>query len=340
MLDPEHIAELQQSMAQTGQWDAVLVRPWEDAYQIVAGHCRVEAARNLDWHEILAEVRDMTDEEADFLLLDTNFKRRNFSEMQEAEGIRHMMQAHGWTQERVAKMFGKTKMWVSYRLSLLGLHPEVKDKVNARLLTPTHAREIAQAPPEVQPAIAAKVQQADLSTRQTEQLVKVVTAKDVPEDVKQAVLERPALRIEQAEVIAKMPDPKRRENMLFCAERELMSTHELQQEVERAQRPPEPPEPVDLELEREERQIQREIADIAFLSLCENVVRMTEELDCDSFHEQLIERDLEPALVEVTVQRAINALQQVLAWTRRPRANSAKTGTGNVVVPFPGVRRH
>lgn len=235
--DPEYIQELQQSLAEQGQWESILVRPLgEGTYQIISGHCRVAAAKALGWKQIRAEVRQLTDEEADFLVLDTNLKRRNLSELEEADGIRHMMQAHGWTQTNVAQQFGKTQAWVSYRLSLLGLAPEVKAKVITQVINPTQAREIAKAPLEVQPAIAAKVEQAGLSKDATQQLVKVVTAPEVPADVKRAALTEPAVTPAHAEALARLPEPSRRELYLDGIRAGEVTLERVQQEAERVQR--------------------------------------------------------------------------------------------------------
>lgn len=213
--DPEYIQELQQSMTEHGQWESILVRPLGSSrYQIIAGHCRVLAAGSLGWKEIRAEVRQMSDEEADFLLLDTNLKRRNLSEIEEAEGIQHMMQKHGWIQRKVAERFGRSQAWVSNRLALLTLSEPVKEAMITRVISPRTAAEIGRAPVDLQPSIAARVQQEDLSTRETEQLVKVVMAPETPADVKLAALSEPAVTPAHAAALAQEPSAQHREWMV------------------------------------------------------------------------------------------------------------------------------
>lgn len=241
-IDPAYIAELAQSMTEHGQWESILVRVIApDEYQVIAGHCRVEAARSLGWEEIRAEVREMTDEESDFLTLDTNLKRRNLSEVEEAEGIRRMIDVHGWTQREAAERFGKSQAWINRRLDLLGLAAEVQQQVITRVISPTHAREIAQAPPEVQLAIAKKGQQEDLSTRETEHLVRVVSDPTVPEKVKRAALEEPKVTAAHAEAIARAPAPAQEEMIREAASGRLTADQaEKQAATERwlAERPP------------------------------------------------------------------------------------------------------
>ena len=164
------------SIQESGQLVPLLVRPVEDGkYEIISGHRRKNALQRAGMLRAECDIVEMTDEQAYQALMVTNIQAQSLSELEEAEGIKHMIDSFEWTQDRAAKEFGKTKMWVSYRLSLLGLSDEVKESVNARLLTVTHAREIAQLPQEQQPEVAKKVVEEKLSTRETADLVKQFT---------------------------------------------------------------------------------------------------------------------------------------------------------------------
>lgn len=166
------LEELTDSIYETGLIEPLIVRPLGNEYQIISGHRRKAALERVGFLEAECIVKELNDEDALKLLLVTNIQRKSMSEIEEAEGIRRMMDEFGWSQERVADEFGKGQRWVSYRLSLLGLDDSIKEKLSTRVLKPTHAREIAQAPKEVQSEIADKVVEEKLSTRQTEELVK------------------------------------------------------------------------------------------------------------------------------------------------------------------------
>lgn len=233
--DPEYIKELAQSLKEQGQRDAILVRPGpEGTYEVVAGGCRWAAAKSLRWKEIRAEVREMADEEADFEALDSNLKRKALDELEEAQGLHLMMTAHGWSQAKVAERFGKTQQWVSLRLRLLNLTPEVQQAVTNRFVSPTAATHIAQAPAEMQAAIVTKVEKADLSVRETERLVKVVTDPSTPADVKQAVLTRKNVTPAHAEVIAQASSPTVREGLIAAAAKGQITPEETAKEVQAA----------------------------------------------------------------------------------------------------------
>ena len=233
--DPEYIQELAESMKANGQWDAVLLRPLPDGtYQTVAGACRTRAANLLGWTEIRAEVQEMDDDRAEALALDTNIKRRNLSPVEEAEAIRRMIEVHKWSLRRAAETFGKSHPWIVNQLKLAAAAPEVKDQVVRRVTTPTHALAISQAPVDVQPAIARRVEQSDLSTRQTETLVRVATNPAVPEDVRKAVLQSDRVTPEHAAAVAKVPTAFEREALLKDIEAGQLTVEETARKAQAA----------------------------------------------------------------------------------------------------------
>lgn len=237
-MDPEYINELSQSLQTHGQLDAILVRPVDNGrWEIIAGHCRVQAARSVGWTQIRAHVKPMNDEQADFLLLATNLARRSLNPVEEARGIHVMISRHEWTQAVVAQRFGKSQKWVSERLSLVTrLVPEVQEAIPRGIITPWQAKEIAKAPAEAQPAIAAKVQEADLSARETEKLVKVVTDPATPADVRRAAVASKKMTPEHAEAIAKAESPALRQGLILAVDQGQLTPEQARHEVETAAR--------------------------------------------------------------------------------------------------------
>ncbi len=140
-LDKEYFKEIKDSLRADGQWNPILVRPKEDGkkYEVVAGHCRLEAAKKLGWKEIKAEVRDLSDEEADFLSLKTNLMRSNLSEMEEGRVIKRIVEEYNLTQEEMGKKLNKSQRWVSSRLSLvLKVVEEVQNALAAGKVSADH----------------------------------------------------------------------------------------------------------------------------------------------------------------------------------------------------------
>lgn len=168
------VDELVESIKESGLLSPLLVRRVGSEFEIISGHRRKEALSAMGETHADCDIVEMTDEQAYKALMTANIQAHSLSEVEEAEGIKHMVDAYEWSQERVAKEFGKSQKWISFRLSLLDTDDSVKDGLSTRVLTGTHAREIAQLPQEKQSEVVAKVVEEKLSTRETAELVKMI----------------------------------------------------------------------------------------------------------------------------------------------------------------------
>lgn len=140
-IDNEYLKEIKDSLKTDGQWNPIIVRPKENGkgYETVAGHCRLQAAKKLGWKEIEAEVKDLSDEEADFLSLKTNLVRSSLSEMEEARVINRIIEKYDLTYEEVGKTLNKSKSWIANRLGLiLRVVKEVQESLAAKQISADH----------------------------------------------------------------------------------------------------------------------------------------------------------------------------------------------------------
>jgi ParB family chromosome partitioning protein len=219
------VEELTASIKEVGQLVPLLVRPSGEHFEIISGHRRKEALRQAGRISAECDVLELDDEQAFKALMVANIQAQSLTEIEEAEGIRRMMEEFEWSQGRVAKEFGKSQQWVSYRLALIqNLALEVQELVTTRVVNPTQAREIAQAPKELQSAIADKVVKEDLSTRETEALVKVLKDESIPPDLKQKAIESPNLKPKDIETAARIQDPDTRREVAEKLEHGQMTT--------------------------------------------------------------------------------------------------------------------
>ena len=145
-MDKDYYRELKNSLKQDGQWNPVIVRPSDDKkYELVSGHTRLRAAKELGWKEIDATVRDLSDEEAEFLALKTNLVRASLSEIDEGRAMKRIIDEHQLTQADIAKKLGKSPTWVGKRLSLvLKVIEEAQKALSSGEITLEHASLIAQ----------------------------------------------------------------------------------------------------------------------------------------------------------------------------------------------------
>ncbi|MFD9721045.1 ParB/RepB/Spo0J family partition protein [Streptomyces sp. NPDC059076] len=174
-VDELDIEELVASFRQVGQLQPVLALS-RDAYLkhkplhrkvigdaefvVLGGNRRLEAARALGWARIDIQVRDdLADGDEgslDEAVIIENIHRKALSPMKEA-GFLHIMVGRYGSQSKVAERIGKTQAYVSQRISLLNLTPELQEAVDKKQLKVKEARKIASAAPAEQQEALAKV---------------------------------------------------------------------------------------------------------------------------------------------------------------------------------------
>lgn len=146
------IDRLAQSLRTNGQLSTVKVRPdtkHEGCYELVFGHRRVMAARNLGWKTIRAEVVNVSNEEMMGQSLVENFEREDLSDYEKALIFERMNKEFGKTYEQIGKMIGISKQHVSNYLAMLRLfdpevlssNPELLDSL--RKMSEHHARALS-----------------------------------------------------------------------------------------------------------------------------------------------------------------------------------------------------
>ena len=175
--DPDALADLADSIREHGIIQPLTVRKLQSGYyQIIAGERRWRAARMAGLDQVPAIVIEADDRKAMELAMIENLQREDLNPMEEAEGYRQLMEQYNLTQEETAQRVGKSRSAVANALRLLNLCPSVRAMVEDGRLTSGHARTILPLSPALQKKAADAVLKSDLSVRQTERLVKKLTA--------------------------------------------------------------------------------------------------------------------------------------------------------------------
>ena len=177
IFDEEALAELADSIREHGIIQPLTVRKLASGYyQIIAGERRWRAARLAGLSEVPAVVVDADDKKAAELAMIENLQREDLNPMEEAAGFQALMQTYHMTQEEAAQRVGKSRSAVANALRLLGLHPPVRALVEEGKLSAGHARALLPLQPALQEQAAQAIIAGGLSVRQTEALVKRMTA--------------------------------------------------------------------------------------------------------------------------------------------------------------------
>ena len=143
IFNEEALADLADSIKEHGVIQPILLRPAKKGYELVAGERRWRAARLAGLKEIPAIVRDLDEKTNAFYALIENMQREDLNPIEEAEGIKEIIDKYGLTQEETSKVVGKSRPYVSKALRLLTLPEEVKELVNNGSLSQGHARAVA-----------------------------------------------------------------------------------------------------------------------------------------------------------------------------------------------------
>ena len=91
--DNEELQALCDSIREYGVLSPLLARPTEDGYEIISGHRRKAAALRLGLDRLPVLVRDMTDDEAVILMVDSNLQRENLLPSEKAFAYKMKMEA-------------------------------------------------------------------------------------------------------------------------------------------------------------------------------------------------------------------------------------------------------
>ncbi|MGK5449662.1 ParB/RepB/Spo0J family partition protein [Streptomyces radiopugnans] len=122
------------------------------AYVVIDGNCRLAAARQAG----LSSLRVMMDEslggDPDELLesaLVANIHRQDLDPLDEARALKKLLEVHG-TQDKLAKRLHRSQGWVSQRLALLSLTPELQKRLESGAEPVDLLRAVGKKPPERQ----------------------------------------------------------------------------------------------------------------------------------------------------------------------------------------------
>jgi ParB family chromosome partitioning protein len=172
--DAEPLGELAESIRLHGVLQPLLVRKLADGYELIAGERRWRAARLAGLDSVPAVVRgDAGNDEQLVLGLIENLQRTDLDPIEEARGLKKLIEEFGLTHEDVAQRLGKHRVSVTQSLRLLGGCAAVQSAVASSVITAGHARALIALETQAAQEHGLKVVIAKhLSVRQTENWVR------------------------------------------------------------------------------------------------------------------------------------------------------------------------
>lgn len=184
--DDDALLALADSIRHNGVLSPILVARDGRRYTIIAGERRWRAARLANCPTIPAIVRDWDDVHRQEAALIENIQREDLNAIEEAQGIRRLMEECALTQEVAAERIGRSRSAVANILRLLNLPERIQNAVIEGALSAGHARVLAGIDDaELQTGLFAKTMQFGWSVRQLEAAAKNAQTekKEKPEPV-------------------------------------------------------------------------------------------------------------------------------------------------------------
>lgn len=171
--DDNKIQELAGSIRIHGVVQPIIVKQTNNRYMIIAGERRWRAARVAGKSTIPAIVMDLDEEQIIEIGLIENLQREDLNPIEEALGIRALVEKLKLTQEEAAERLGRSRPAVANALRLLNLSGKIQGYLSDNRLTAGHARALLSVEDEkLRDEIAQKIIERDLNVRDTERLIK------------------------------------------------------------------------------------------------------------------------------------------------------------------------
>ena len=171
--DEGELEDLATSIRAHGVVQPLLLRPRAgrtDSFEIVAGERRWRAAQLAGLTAVPAVLREINDRQSLEIAIIENIQRTDLNAVEEALGYQTLIDEHGYTQNDLAEILGKSRSHVANTLRLLKLPDAVREMVISGQLSAGAARTVVTADDPV--ALAEKIVAEGLSVREAEALAR------------------------------------------------------------------------------------------------------------------------------------------------------------------------
>lgn len=167
--DDSELERLAESIGQVGILEPLIVRPLPEqnnAYEILAGHRRWQAAQKAGLTIVPVIMRDVDDRTAAAIALIENLQRTDLNPIEEATALGRLLEEFQLTQGQLGQLIGKTESAISHTLSLLQLLPEVQALIHRGALQAGHGHDLVTLAPKAQLLLARQAAEQGWSVRE------------------------------------------------------------------------------------------------------------------------------------------------------------------------------
>ena len=176
--DEEKLNDLSNSIKERGILQPIIVRKsknFPDKYEIIAGERRWQAAKKAELNEVPVVITDVDDLKSLEFAIVENVQRDDLNPLEEAQGYQRLIDEFSYDHEKVSKIIGKSRSYITNSLRLLSLPHDVLNLLESRKISAGHAKILVGL--DNASFIAAKINEKNLSVRQAESFVKIFKKK-------------------------------------------------------------------------------------------------------------------------------------------------------------------
>ncbi len=197
-MDQASLTTLADSIKTQGVMQPILVRKIAgERYEIIAGERRWRASKLAGLHEVPVLVRDIPDESALAMALIENIQREDLNPLEEATGIKRLIDEFAMTHQTAADAVGRSRTAVTNLLRLLNLAAPVQAMLMKSEIDMGHARALLGLDGAKQIMAAEQVASRKLSVREAEQLVSRLSASSQKTSTK-PLIDKDVLRLQES----------------------------------------------------------------------------------------------------------------------------------------------
>lgn len=172
--DEAGLDELAASIKAQGLIQPIVVRALgRGQYELVAGERRLRAAKKAGLSEIAAVVRDIPAQSVLAVALIENIQRQELTALEEAQGLRRLVDEFKLSQQQAADAIGRSRASVANLLRLLDLPEAIRDLLDEGRIEMGHARALLTLPAPRAIALAQKAADNEWSVRELEQAARL-----------------------------------------------------------------------------------------------------------------------------------------------------------------------
>ena len=172
--DKDKLNDLSNSIKERGILQPIIVRNsknFSNKYEIIAGERRWQAAKKAQLEEVPVIITNIDDLKSLEFAIVENVQRDDLNPLEEAQGYQRLIDEFSYDHEKVSKIIGKSRSYITNSLRLLSLPKDVLILVEERKISAGHAKILVGL--ENASFIANKIYNKKLSVRQTENFVKI-----------------------------------------------------------------------------------------------------------------------------------------------------------------------